>query len=110
MGSGRKNGFHASACRALRSAEHRRIPRGSMKQNNGLHDLPERVFELLKRRGPLCQSQLSARLFTGARDIQTTLEQLEKIGVVEPRPDPKLRRVEMPWGLALRVTRLGRQK
>jgi hypothetical protein len=71
--------------------------------------LPERIFELLKRRGPLCQSQLSSELLTGTREIDRALQELEKLGVAEPRPDRSdyLRQAEQPWGL--RLVRFGKR-
>ena len=62
--------------------------------------IPDQVFDLLKRRGPLCQSQLSAELMVGARKIDAVLRQLETEGVVEPRPDRhQVNQIEQPWGL-----------
>lgn len=73
-----------------------------MKQSSGNQQLIDRVFELLKRRGPLCQSQISAYLLTGTRHVDQALEELKRMGVVEPRPDhdPTLRDIEKPWGLS----------
>ena len=65
-------------------------------------EIKERIFELLKRRGPLCQSQLSAHLLVGPKKVDAALLELEKQGIVEHRTEHSeaLRRVENPWGLA----------
>jgi Mn-dependent DtxR family transcriptional regulator len=79
-----------------------------MKNLNDNSVLIERVFELLKRRGPLCQSQLSVHLLASTRDIEKALQQLTQMGIVEHRPDrnPVLREIEEPWGL--RTPKLGK--
>lgn len=74
-----------------------------MKLLNQSESLPEQVFEVLKRRGPQCQSQLSARLLVGTPKIAAALRELERMGVAEHRPehDKALREAEIPWGLSI---------
>ena len=65
------------------------------------HQLAEEIFEVLKRKGPQCQSQLSAELLVGAKEIEAALKELKESGAVETRPEHRayLRDVEQPWGL-----------
>ena len=65
--------------------------------------LAEDIFDILKRRGPQCQSQLSAELLIGAKEIEIALNELKGKGAVEVRPEhlPWLREVEQPWGVRI---------
>jgi transcription initiation factor IIE alpha subunit len=67
------------------------------------NELDEQVFELLKRRGPLCESQLSTELLIGSREIDGALQRLKEAGVVELRPDrdESFKECEQPWGVRL---------
>ena len=67
-------------------------------------DVEEEIFELLKRRGPLCASQIAVWLGLSPRKISAALKKLVGDGVIEPRPDhdrsiPYDDESEMPWGL-----------
>lgn len=63
----------------------------------------EDVFELLKRRGALCTSQLSVELLQSPRIIRNALEELAELDLVEHRPDrdDNLNQIEdeIPWGI-----------
>jgi len=64
----------------------------------------EEVFNLLKRRGPLCASQIAVEVGWSLKNVKVALNELRQEGVVEPRPD-RDRSVlygqsEVPWGLA----------
>ncbi len=66
--------------------------------------ISEEVFNLLKRRGPLCASQIAVEVGRSLRNVTATLDELRQEGVIEPRPD-RDRSVpsgeyETPWGLA----------
>jgi hypothetical protein len=63
--------------------------------------LAGRVFETLKRQGPLCESQLSVELLEGPGPILLALRELSGTGLVEKRPDenPRYQSAEVPWGL-----------
>lgn len=65
--------------------------------------LEEAVFELLKRRGPLCSSQIAVELGVPLREIDKALKDLQARGVIEPRPDRDKTvhydKTEIPWGL-----------
>ena len=69
-----------------------------MNQNN----LAEQIFEILRTRGPQCQSQLSAGLLIGTREIQETLKKLKALGLAEPLDEgSRGDQTEAPWGLAI---------
>lgn len=60
------------------------------------------VFKLLRSSGPLCVSQISARLLIRSKDVETALEELAKGGAVERRSDRGRDDVTddtAPWGL-----------
>ena len=64
----------------------------------------KQVFTLLKRKGPLCSSQIGFELGLPIRYVVTALNDLEKDSVVQQRPDrdEALRDVDdtqIPWGL-----------
>jgi hypothetical protein len=61
----------------------------------------EDVFELLKRRGPLCASQISVELLASVKSIESILSELRDAGVVEQRPDRNESMVqeEVPWAI-----------
>lgn len=67
-------------------------------------DVETEIFELLKRRGPLCASQIVVRLSLPPKMIDAALKKLEADGIIERRPDrdrsiPYDKESEMPWGL-----------
>ena len=75
-------------------------PESGSEMENSTVELADRVFEILKRRGPMCESQLSAELVVGLKSIATSLEQLEREGIVERRPDhDQAIDTETAWGL-----------
>jgi len=64
----------------------------------------DRIFELLKRSGPLCMSQIAVDLGLPFKKVKSALEGLSQEGLVERRPD-KDREIEydeqeVPWGLS----------
>jgi DNA-binding transcriptional ArsR family regulator len=66
-------------------------------------DVEAEIFELLKRRGPLCASQIVVRLSLPPKEIDKALKKLEADGIIERRPD-RDRSIpydesETPWGL-----------
>jgi len=66
-------------------------------------DLAEDVFNLLKRRGPLCASQIAVELGQSLRSVGEALHSLKTEQLIEPRPDSNLsfqQEDETPWGLA----------
>jgi predicted ArsR family transcriptional regulator len=67
-------------------------------------DISHEIFELLKRTGPLCASQIAVDLRAPLKKIRPVLEQLKQEGVVELRPDRDLNvpyeSDETPWGLS----------
>ncbi|MFN7928932.1 MAG: helix-turn-helix domain-containing protein [Blastocatellia bacterium] len=64
----------------------------------------KKVFQLLRQRGPLCASQLSVELVVPLKEINLSLDELEKKHLVERRSDRDTKRhytqEEEPWGLA----------
>lgn len=66
-------------------------------------DLGEEVFNLLKRRGPLCASQLSVEIGVSLKKLEPIFELLHSEGSIEPRPDHDrsllYEKSEEPWGL-----------
>jgi len=76
-------------------------------------DVDERVFNLLKRQGPLCASQIAVEVGLSLKRLEPTLDRLRSAGVIELRPDRDRSlspdEAETPWGLArpalLRKTR-----
>ena len=70
---------------------------------NAIADTADLIFELLKRRGPLCQSQLSTELLVSTHRIEKALRDLEKDDLVEVRPEHRayLKAAELPWGIKL---------
>ena len=71
----------------------------------------EEIFELLKRRGPLCASQISVEILISLKRTISALVHLEGQQVVERRPDRDIDRrfsdpALAPWALVgLRRTR-----
>jgi predicted ArsR family transcriptional regulator len=65
--------------------------------------IQEDIFNLLKRRGPLCASQIAVDLGRSLRKIREFLEEMKAEGVVELRPDRDRSMPydenETPWGL-----------
>lgn len=63
----------------------------------------DEIFELLKRKGPLCASQISVELLVPLREVTTALRLLRDDGVVEPRRSDALSKDFdeecAPWGL-----------
>jgi Mn-dependent DtxR family transcriptional regulator len=63
----------------------------------------EDVFKLLKRRGALCASQLSAELLVSLKSVNEALEELETLGLIAHRRDrdDDLDHAadEIPWGI-----------
>jgi predicted ArsR family transcriptional regulator len=66
-------------------------------------DLGEEVFNLLKRRGPLCASQIAVEIGISLKNLELVLDQLHAEGAIEPRPDHDRSllsdKSEEPWGL-----------
>lgn len=66
-------------------------------------DSGEEVFDLLKRRGPLCASQIAVEVGLSLRHLEPVLQRLQTDGVIEPRPDRDRSlpydESEKPWGL-----------
>lgn len=73
-----------------------------------LEETLDDIFELLKRKGPLCASQISVELLLPLRRVIKGLIELQKEGLVELRPDrddTKNGDEELtPWGLSRRLT------
>jgi predicted transcriptional regulator len=69
----------------------------------------DRIFDLLKRKGPLCASQISVELLVPLRDVTAALRQLRDRREVEPRRVDVLSKEFdeecAPWGLAKHVRR-----
>ena len=66
-------------------------------------ELTEDVFNLLKRRGPLCASQIAVELGQSLRSVAEALHSLKDARIIEPRPDSNIlfqQEEETPWGLA----------
>jgi DNA-binding transcriptional ArsR family regulator len=62
----------------------------------------DQIFELLKRKGPLCASQISVELLVPLRDVVRGLTVLKEEGLVEPRsddPGSSADDVTSPYGL-----------
>ena len=63
----------------------------------------EDVFELLKRRGALCASQLSVELLESPRIVHNALAELKRLDVVEQRRDRdevlNQHEDEIPWAI-----------
>ena len=70
---------------------------------NGQDRLMDEVFNLLKRLGPLCASQLSAEVGVKVSVIERELLRLVELGLVEQRADKDTTREysepEKPWGI-----------
>ena len=64
----------------------------------------EEIFNLLKRRGPLCASQVAVEVGRSLKNVTLALEELRQEGLVEPRPDRDRSmpydESETPWGLS----------
>jgi Mn-dependent DtxR family transcriptional regulator len=64
----------------------------------------EEIFNILKRRGPLCASQVAVEVGRSLKNVTTALEELRNEGLVEPRPDRDgsvpYDKYETPWGLS----------
>ena len=67
-------------------------------------DVQSEIFELLKRSGPLCASQIAVKLGRPLKSVRPVLDELRTAGLVEPRPDrdPEINydEDEKPWGLS----------
>ena len=65
------------------------------------------VFNLLKRRGPLCPCQISVELFMSPRDVINALGELFTCRLASPRPDRNKKfsfdESEKAWGLSLSI-------
>jgi predicted transcriptional regulator len=72
-------------------------------------DILDGIFDLLKRKGPLCASQISVELFLPVRKVMSGLVELEREGIVELRPDrDETKNIDeelTPWGLSRSLTR-----
>lgn len=85
----------------------------SSRQDVNVAELPEatldKIFELLKRKGPLCASQVSIELLLPLRKVMAGLRKLHDEGIVELRPDRDEVNNEdeelTPWGLTRSFTR-----
>ena len=68
--------------------------------------ITDKVFMLLRHRGPLSAVQISIELFEEVRTVKTALDELKSERVVEPRPDRNSRSLpdedRVAWGLARR--------
>ncbi len=66
-------------------------------------DVRGKVFDLLKRRGPLCASQIAVELGRSLKGVTADLNEMRAEGSVEPRPDRGRSmpqdEFETPWGL-----------
>jgi predicted ArsR family transcriptional regulator len=66
-------------------------------------DTGEEIFNLLKRRGPLCASQIAVEVGVSLRNLEPVLHRLQTDGVIELRPDRDRSlpydESEKPWGL-----------
>jgi transcription initiation factor IIE alpha subunit len=65
--------------------------------------LSDEVFELLKRKGPLCASQISLELLLPLAKVQKVLASLNEDGLVEIRPSRDqntIDKVKSPWRLS----------
>jgi hypothetical protein len=69
------------------------------------------IFELLKRKGPLCPSQISVELLVPLREVTAALRLLHERRAIEPRHDNRLTQDFdddcSPWGLRTRTRRSG---
>jgi len=66
-------------------------------------EVEERIYDLLKRKGPLCASQISVDLLLPLREVNGGLQRLEGLGAVELKlePDTAVKdRIQAPWRLA----------
>jgi DNA-binding transcriptional ArsR family regulator len=64
------------------------------------------IFELLKRKGPLCASQISVELLVPLREVVGGLTALKEDGLVEPRADESCNEadeVTSPYGLTRKL-------
>ena len=70
-------------------------------------ELLEEIFDLLKRRGPLCVSQISVELLLPPKKVKDGLNNLKKRGLVALRPDrdAALNNDDdlKPWGLTRKL-------
>jgi Mn-dependent DtxR family transcriptional regulator len=66
-------------------------------------DLGDVIFDLLKRRGPLCASQMAVELGVSLKHLDPALKNLQAEGSIELRPDRDRAlphdEAETPWGL-----------
>jgi hypothetical protein len=66
-------------------------------------DLGDEVFNLLKKLGPLCASQIAVEVGVSLKNLEPVLHRLQTDGVIEPRPDRDRSlpydESEKPWGL-----------
>lgn len=71
--------------------------------SNAAGPFTEDVFELLKRHGALCASQLSVELLTSPRTVHKALAELKRLDVVEQRRDRdeglNQPEDEIPWAI-----------
>ena len=71
--------------------------------------LLDKIFDILKRKGPLCSSQISVELLLPITKVEAGLKKLEEEGIVELRPDRNdsiNRNSELtPWGLSRGLSR-----
>lgn len=69
----------------------------------------DKIFDILKRKGPLCSSQISVELLLPITKVEAGLKKLEEEGIVELRPDRNdsiNRNSELtPWGLSRGLSR-----
>lgn len=65
--------------------------------------LKEEVFDLLKRRGPQCSSQVAVTTGAPLKKVTAALDELRQVGLIEPRPDHDtsipFNELEVPWAL-----------
>ena len=73
-----------------------------------LDETIEDVFKLLRRKGPLCVSQISIDLHVSGKTVKAALANLKERGIVEVRPDANKTQDSdealEPWGLATSFT------
>ena len=70
-------------------------------------DVEEQIYDLLKRKGPLCASQISADLILSLGKVQSGLEKLEGLGLVELKVGHDKTcgedKIQAPWRLVRKV-------
>lgn len=81
----------------------------SASKKNELAPLEKKIFDLLRRKGPLCPCQISVELLTPAGFVMISLRKLRDFNLIDVRPDRDKYRdygeSETPWGLSLSATK-----